>query len=86
MVMLGIIATVFGMFFFLTNRLNAPSMALLYSDLSMSDAGRIIAKLDTTNTPYELRGNGTAIMVPSDQVARLRMSIAQEGMPWKSVV
>ena len=80
-VMLGIVATVFGMFFFLTNRLNAPSMALLYSDLSMSDAGRIIAKLDTTNTPYELRGNGTAIMVPSDQVARLRMAIAQEGMP-----
>lgn len=77
----AVIATVLGLFFFLTTRLNVPSMALLYSDLTISDTGRIVAKLETTNVPYELRGNGTAILVPADQVARLRMSIAQEGLP-----
>lgn len=81
MVTLGVIITVLGLFYFMTSRINAPTMSLLYSDLSLSDIGRIVTKLETSNVPYELRGNGTAVLVPSDQVARLRMSIAQEGLP-----
>jgi flagellar M-ring protein FliF len=76
----GVVATLLGLFFFLTTRLTAPSMALLYSDLSVGDSGRIVAKLESMNVPHEIRGNG-AILVPSDQVARLRMAIAQEGLP-----
>lgn len=81
MVTLGVIAAVLGLFYFMTSRISAPNMSLLYSDLSLSDVGRIVTKLETSNIPYELRGNGTAILVPADQVARLRMSIAQEGLP-----
>lgn len=77
----GVVATLLGLFFFLTTRLTAPSMALLYSDLSIGDSGRIVAKLESMNVPHEIRGNGGAILVPSDQVARLRMAIAQEGLP-----
>ncbi len=77
----GVLAGVVGFFFFLMTRLTAPDMALLYNDLSTSDSGRIVGKLETMNVPYELRGNGTSIMVPNDQVLRLRMSMAQEGLP-----
>jgi flagellar M-ring protein FliF len=77
----GIIAGTLGLFVFLTTRLTAPSMALLYGDLTMSDSGRIVAKLESMNVPYEIRGNGSGVLVPADQVTRLRMSIAQEGLP-----
>ena len=77
----GVLAGVVGFFFFLMTRLTAPDMALLYNDLSTSDSGRIVAKLEGQNVPYELRGNGTSIMVPGDQVLRLRMTMAQEGLP-----
>lgn len=81
LVTIGILAGVIGLFFVLTMRISAPSMTLLYSDLSVGDMGRIVAKLETSNVPFEIRGNGTALLVPADQVARLRMSVAQEGLP-----
>jgi flagellar M-ring protein FliF len=77
----GVLAGVVGFFFFLMTRLTAPDMTLLYNDLSTSDSGRIITKLEASNVPYELRGNGTSILVPNDQVLRLRMTMAQEGLP-----
>lgn len=77
----GVVVSLLALFFFLATRLTTPSMALLYSDLSMSDSGRIVQKLESMQVPHEIRGNGSSIMVPSDQVARLRMAIAQEGLP-----
>lgn len=68
-------------FLFLSSRLGTPNMALLYGDLDPADASKIIGKLESMNVPYELRGNGGQIMVPSDQALRLRMSMAQEGLP-----
>jgi flagellar M-ring protein FliF len=56
-------------------------MALLYSGLDPADASKIVAKLDAMSVPYELGAAGTQINVPSDQVAKLRMTVAQEGMP-----
>lgn len=77
----GVIVSILGLFFLLTTRLTAPTMALLYSDLSTADSGRIVAKLESMNVPYEIHGNGNALLVPADQVARLRMAMAQEGLP-----
>jgi flagellar M-ring protein FliF len=68
-------------FAFLTTRLGTPDMALLYGDLDIKDSNQIVAKLDALNIPYELRANGTQILVPSDQALRLRMSLAQDGLP-----
>jgi len=77
MVIVGFI----GFFYFLTTRLTAPTMGLLFAGLDPADSGKIIAKLDTMNVPYELQGNGTQILVPNDRVSRLRMTVAQEGLP-----
>jgi len=79
---LAVVAIGFVAFFaFLVSRLSGPEMSLLYSDLDAADSGKIVAKLDAQAIPYELRGNGTQIYVPSDRVLRLRMGLAEEGMP-----
>jgi len=75
----GIASIAFLMF--VSSRLSAPSMVLLYGDLDIKDSNQIIAKLDSANVPYELRANGTRILVPSDKALRMRMSLAQEGLP-----
>lgn len=80
LVIAGIVAASIAFFFFITTRLTAPSMALLYGDLDPTDSGRIVAKLDAMKIPYELRGTGE-IMVPSDQILHLRMTLAQDGLP-----
>jgi flagellar M-ring protein FliF len=56
-------------------------MALLYSDLELRDSGQIVQKLEGMGVPYQVRGDGGQILVPSDQVAKLRMSMAEAGLP-----
>ena len=68
-------------FAFLVTRLTGAEMSLLYSDLDPADSGRITAKLESMQIPFELRGGGTQIFVPSDRALRLRMSMAEEGLP-----
>src|SRR5262249_25477888 len=42
---------------------------------------QIVQKLDGMGVPYQLKGDGSSILVPADQVARLRMMIAEAGLP-----
>jgi flagellar M-ring protein FliF len=76
-VALGLIA----FFTYLTARLSSPGMALLYSDLDIADSGQIVAQLEAMNVPYQLRGEGRQIMVPANRALRLRMAMAEEGLP-----
>ena len=68
-------------FTFIVTRLATPGMTLLYSGLDPSDSGQIVQRMDTQGVPYELRGDGSQIYVPQDQVAKLRLSLASEGIP-----
>lgn len=68
-------------FVFLTSRLGGTDMTLLFGDLQGSDSNKIVSKLETQNIPYELRGDGQQIFVPSQMVLRLRMQMAEEGLP-----
>jgi flagellar M-ring protein FliF len=82
LMVIGILAAGFVAFFvFLTSRLTSPTMALLYSGLDPADASKIVAKLDSMAVPYKLEAGGTQVHVPNDQVAKLRMTVAQEGLP-----
>jgi len=62
-------------------RASQPVMGLLYADLEQRDAGQVIAALDRARVPYRIEGNGSRIMVPDDQVGRVRLSLAREGLP-----
>lgn len=81
MALAGVALASIVFFAFLTTRLSTPDMALLYADLEIKDSNQIVAKLDALGIPYELRANGTQILVPSDKALRLRMSLAEDGLP-----
>ncbi|MHA1567021.1 MAG: flagellar basal-body MS-ring/collar protein FliF [Alphaproteobacteria bacterium] len=70
-----------GFFIFFTSRLTSPALTLFYSDLAVSDSAQIVNRLESLNIPFELRGDGSQIFVPEDQVLRLRMNMASEGLP-----
>ncbi len=82
---LGAIALVtfslLGFFGFITSRISSSPMALLYNELDTQDAGVIIQKLEGLKIPYEASTDGKSIRVPSDQVGRMRMTMAAEGLP-----
>ncbi len=80
-IMAGITAGLVGFFIFVSTRLATPDMRLLYGDLELDDSSQIVATLEAMGVPYKLGGNGNQILVPSDQVLRLRMTMAQEGLP-----
>lgn len=80
-VMAGVAVGLIAFFIYITTRLAAPQMALLYGGMDQGDASKIVAQLSSSNTPYELRGNGTDIYVPSDAVANLRLTMASQGLP-----
>jgi flagellar M-ring protein FliF len=68
-------------FAFFANKLTQPPMGLLYSELTANDAGQIVAKLEGQNVPFELRAGGTQLWVPQDRALRLRMAMAEQGLP-----
>jgi len=77
----GVTVALIAFFAFIMMRVSSPTMSLLYSDLPVTDSAEIVAKLEGLNVPYELRGDGTTILVPKSEALRLRMSMAQAGLP-----
>jgi flagellar M-ring protein FliF len=53
----------------------------LYSGLSSNDAQALSHRLSEKNIPYELTSDGTGISVPADQLDKVRLDLASEGMP-----
>lgn len=53
----------------------------LYTGLETQDAAGIVEKLKTMQVPYQLSANGTAIQVPDERVASLRLELAAAGLP-----
>lgn len=79
---LGLVAAgLIGFFAFVGMRVTEQPMSLLYSDLTADDASGIITELETQAIPYELRGDGTKIYVAQDRALRLRMTMAERGLP-----
>lgn len=70
-----------GLFAFLLLRIAEPHYTLLYGDLELADSAQIVARLEALGVPYRLQGDGVAILVPADQTLRLRMTLAEEGLP-----
>ncbi|MBN8919189.1 MAG: flagellar M-ring protein FliF, partial [Rhizobiales bacterium] len=68
-------------FAFLIMRVTAPQMTLLFDELAPGDSGAIVKELERQNIAFDLRANGTAILVPQGQVARLRLRLAESGLP-----
>jgi flagellar M-ring protein FliF len=79
--MVAVTVTLIGFFAFVIMRVTAPQMTTLFTDLSAEDSSGIIKDLERQAIPYELRNDGAVIMVPKDKVTRLRMNLAEAGLP-----
>ena len=79
--LVGTAFAVIGFFIFLATRVSTGGMALLYSDLDPSDSGAIVKQLESQNVAYQVKAGGAQILVPSEEVLNLRMSLASNGLP-----
>ena len=70
-----------GFFGFVIMRVTTPPMTTLFTDLSYEDSSAIIKDLERQGIPYDIRNDGAVIMVPKDKVTRLRMKLAEGGLP-----
>ena len=70
-----------GFFAFVIMRVTTPQMTTLFTDLSYEDSSGIIKELDRQAIPYELKNDGAIILVPKDRVTKLRMKLAEGGLP-----
>jgi flagellar M-ring protein FliF len=70
-----------GFFSFLMIQMTTPQMVPLFTDLSVDDSASILKDLERQAVPNQLKSDGAIIMVPKDKVARLRMKLAESGLP-----
>jgi flagellar M-ring protein FliF len=81
MAMVAVTVALIGFFAFVIMRVTTPQLTTLFTDLSMEDSSSIIKDLERQGIPFELRNEGSIIMVPKDKVTRLRMKLAEGGLP-----
>jgi len=77
----GVGLGVLGLIAFLVLRAGTPPMGLLYGDLETRDAGAVVAALERQRIPYRLAAGGSQVLVPVQDVPRLRLALAREGLP-----
>jgi flagellar M-ring protein FliF len=79
---LGAVAlALMGFFAFIIMRVTAPTMTTLFTDMNLQDSTAVTRELDQRGVKYEMRYDGGTIMVPKDQVLKLRMDLASKGLP-----
>lgn len=79
-VMAGVAAALTAFFLYVAGVISTPPKSILFSGLESRDASAVTAKLDGLSVPYDIKDGGT-ILVPSDQVTKLRMELAQDNLP-----
>src|SRR6202050_2256203 len=81
MAMVAVTAALIGVLACVIMRVTTPQMTTLFTDLSAEDSSAIMKELERQAIPFELRNDGAVIMVPKDKVTRLRMNLAESGLP-----
>ncbi len=77
----AVTAALIAFFVFLILRVTAPAMTTLFTDLTFEDSSAIIKDLERQGIPFEMRNDGATVLVPKDRVTRLRMKLAEGGLP-----
>ena len=77
MMTMGFIGGIIGV----TQWARKPDFALLYGELGPKESGEIVDLLKEENVSFQIRGNGSAIAVPSEKVHEMRLKLAGKGLP-----
>jgi flagellar M-ring protein FliF len=74
-------AAVAGTIWVFVTLLDKADYKTLYSGLSSGDAQSLAHRLSEKNIAYQLSSDGTSILVPADQLDKVRLDVAAEGAP-----
>ncbi len=80
-VMAGVAAVLTAFFLYIAGAITEPPKTILFSGLDPRDAAAVTAKLDAMAVKYDAKEDGNTILVPADQVTKLRMALAQDNLP-----
>jgi len=79
---MGVVTLALMAFFaFLILRAAQPQMSPLFTDLSLEDSSAIIKDLERQGIPYDIKNDGATLLIPKEQIPRLRMKLAEGGLP-----
>ena len=82
---MGVVLVAMAFFFtFMISRLTGANLELLFATQDPADQAEITGQLSARGVPFEIQGN--SILVPAEQVASLRLSLAAEGIPGSGAV
>ncbi len=62
-------------------RVGGDSKSLLYSNLDLKEAGQITSSLDQAGIKYEIKGDGSTLMVDREKVNAARLMLSGKGLP-----
>lgn len=65
----------------LATQVASPRMGVLYTGLDPAEAGEVVSAVEAMDVPVEIGGDNSTIMVPADRVGRVRMALAEQGLP-----
>ncbi|WP_135468522.1 flagellar basal-body MS-ring/collar protein FliF [Crenalkalicoccus roseus] len=77
----GVGLAVLGLLALLALRAGQVPMAPLYGELEARDAAAVVAALERARVPHRLAAGGSQVLVPAEEVPRLRLMLAREGLP-----
>ncbi len=77
MAMAAVSVGLLGFIVYFSMRMGSPKMEQLYGDLDPAAARTIAQQLEEKRIPFQLRAEGRAIFVPSDQMLRMRLETAE---------
>ncbi len=75
----GVLVVTLGLMAWLAASMTRPDLTLLYGGLEPSVAGEVVRQLEELRVPHEVRGD--AIFVDSTERDRVRMALAEMGLP-----
>lgn len=79
------VAAIVGLVFFIMWA-RTPDYTPAFTDLNATDGAAVVAYLQENNIPYRISENGTAVLVPNNQVHDIRLALAAEGLPGQGTV
>jgi flagellar M-ring protein FliF len=79
--MAAVTVALVAVFAFLILRVTAPQMSPVFTDLTAEDSAAIVKDLERQGIAYELKNDGAIVMVPRDRLTRVRMKLAESGLP-----
>lgn len=77
----GIGAAMLVAFYLIFISSKSPAMVVAFSSLAPEDSAAIADELESQGVPYEIGGGGSNVSVPANQVAEVRIRLAQAGLP-----